>query len=217
MPLHRYERVGGAWRHELLTDEHVELTVLEVDEESRLWMLLVAVDTVLPGQPKSIRLYREAPSRELVSRVAAVRASEGIIDHPSVELGPDGAAVSWAVATPDGLRAFTRTRIGPGSVPDSIVELDDHVEYVYSMTMPDGSLAWVVEHIDRATGREELRLLRLDGSRVVRVASVPSPFTGFFRVQPTGPTEVLLVGPQMGRVPTETPVRSLFLRLSTSC
>jgi hypothetical protein len=34
---------------------------------------------------------------------------------------------------------------------------------------------------------------------------------------PNGPDEVLLVGPEMGLVQTETPVRSLILRLSTSC
>jgi hypothetical protein len=98
-----------------------------------------------------------------------------------------------------------------------LVELDDNALNVYSLTMPDGSLAWVAEHIDLAAQHEELRLLRLDGFRVVIAATAPSPFTGFFRAQPSGPNEVLLVGAQMGLVPTETPVRSLILRLSASC
>ena len=85
------------------------------------------------------------------------------------------------------------------------------------MITPDGTIAWLAEHEDRATRSKELRLLRLDGSRVVRAATAPSPFTGFFATAPNGADEVLLVGPQMGLVPTETPVRSLILRLSTSC
>jgi hypothetical protein len=78
-------------------------------------------------------------------------------------------------------------------------------------------VAWIADHEDLVTRQREIRLLRLEGARVVRAAAVPSPFTGFFRVQPLGIDEVLLVGPQMGLVSPETPVRSLILRLSTSC
>jgi hypothetical protein len=84
--------------------------------------------------------------------------------------------------------------------------------------MPDGSLAWVADHmIDGTQENKELRLIRLDGSQVIRSATVRNPLTGFFAARPAGRGEVLLVGPHMGRVQTETPVRSLILRLSTSC
>jgi hypothetical protein len=217
-PLVWYERIDGVWRHERLPDELVELAVLDVDEASGLWFLFSGDDPALPGWQKSLRLYREGPPRELVSRVVAVAGDEGMIYYPDLEIGRDGITVSWAVNGPGGMPAFTRTRLRPGSESDSIVQLDDDVEYVHSLTMPDGSLAWLVEHhVDRDAQREELRLLRLDGANVVRTATVPSPFTGFLKVAPAGPNEVLLVGPQMGRVATETPVRSLILRLSTSC
>jgi hypothetical protein len=216
-PLHYYERVGGSWRHERIPDLDVELVVLKGDEQAQLWMLLAGNDPEVPGWQKTIRLYREGPPRELVSRVVAVPGAEGIIYHPAVEWGPEGIAVSWQVASPQGLRAYSRVGIRPGDSPGSIVQLDDGAEYVYSTTMPDGSLAWIVEHIDPETGREELRLLRVEGTRVVRAATAPSPFTGFFRIQAAGPDEILLVGPQMGRAPPETPVRSVILRLSTSC
>jgi hypothetical protein len=125
--------------------------------------------------------------------------------------------VSWVVASEEWWRAFARTGIRPGAA-DSIVQLDDNALHLYDLTMPDGSLAWVADHlIDGTLENKELRLLRLDGSRVVRLAAVRNPLTGFFAAQPAGPDEVLLVGPQMGRVQTETPVRSLILRLSTSC
>jgi hypothetical protein len=214
--LHRYERIGGTWRHEHLPDQNVELVVLATDEASELWILFAGHDPDLPGWQKTIRLYRDGPPRELVSRVVAVPDADALIYHPALEVGRGHATVSWALFTPAADRAFTRTGIAPGA-PGTVIELDDNVEYVHSTMMPDGSLTWVVEHIDPETRREELRVLRLDGSRVVRVATAPSPFTGFFRIRSAGPNEVLLVGAQMGRESPETPVRSLILRLSTSC
>jgi hypothetical protein len=212
-----YERIDGVWRYERLPDELVEHVVLAVDEGSGLWLLLSGIDPDLPEWEKTLRLFREGPPRKLVSRVAVVDAAHAIYQQ-NLELGPNGATVSWAVVTPEGTPAFTRTRIREGGSADSIVELDDDVEHLYSLTMPDGALAWIAEHhVDRLARREELRLLRLDGSRVVRAATLPSPFTGFFEVAPNGRDEVLLVGPQMGLAPPETPVRSLILRLSTSC
>jgi hypothetical protein len=214
----RYERRDGAWRHELLPDELVEVAVLEYDATEGLLMLLVGTDVDLPGFQKSIRLYRDGSPRELIARVTAEPGAGRTIYWPSVEVLETGAAVSWVVASEEGFRAFARTGIRSGGTADSIVRLDDDAMHLSAMTMPDGSLAWVADHLLDRTGRnKELRLLRLDGSRVVRLATVRNPFTGFFSARPYGPDEVLLVGPQMGLVPTETPVRSLILRLSTSC
>jgi len=222
--LRRYERADGVWRSEPLPDESVELVVLEVDGGSGIWMLLAGEDPDLPGFQKSIRLYREGlvegrregTPRELVSRVAVVQGSVPEIVHTSLQVRDGTAAVSWALASEVGVRAFARIGVGAGRAGDLVV-LDDNALHLYSMTLPDGSLAWVAEHGERETQRKELRLLRLDESRVVTAATAPSPFTGFFRARPSGPNEVLLVGAQMGLVPTETPVRSLILRLSASC
>jgi hypothetical protein len=212
--LHRYERRDGVWRYERLPDEWVEHVALAHDPDSGLWMAVLGPDADLPRYEKSIRLYREGPRRELVSRVESLPGGPMVLQ---LELEVRGSAtVSWLVVGPEGPRAFTRTDIRPGSA-GPVTVLDDDALHLYSMTMSDGSLAWLAEHEERVTGDKELRLLRLDGSRVVRVASAPSPFTGFFRAQPSGPSEVLLVGPEMGLVPPETPVRSLILRLSTSC
>jgi hypothetical protein len=213
----RYDRLDGAWRHQRLPDELVENAVLRYDETAGLLMLLVGTDEELPGFQKSIRLYRDGSPRELIARVTAEPGNGRRIYWPSVVVQESGPAVSWVVASEEGWRAFARTGIRPGAA-DSIVQLDDNALHLYDLTMPDGSLAWVADHlIDGTLENKELRLLRLDGSRVVRLAAVRNPLTGFFAAQPAGPDEVLLVGPQMGRVQTETPVRSLILRLSTSC
>jgi hypothetical protein len=213
--LHRYERRDGAWRYERMPDEFVEHVALGVDSESSLWMALAGSDADLPRFPRTIRLYREGPPRELVSRVETLVGGPMLLQL-FVDVRERSATVSWVTLGGDGSRAYTRVGIRPDSA-GQVVLLDDNALHLYPMTMSDRSLAWIAEHQDRRTRGKELRLLLLDGSRVVRAASAPSPFTGFFRAMPNGPDEVLLVGPEMGLVQTETPVRSLILRLSTSC
>ena len=134
----------------------------------------------------------------------------------TVDLLQGGATVSWLVQRPEGWGAFARTNIRRGNA-GTFLTLDENARNLYTMVQPDGSIAWLAEHEDRPTRYKELRLLRFDGARVLRAASAPSPFTGFFATAPYGADEVLLVGPQMGLAPPETPVRSLILRLSTSC
>jgi hypothetical protein len=213
--LHRYERRDDVWRYERMPDEFVEQVALGLDLDSTLWIALAGPDAAQPRYAKTIRLYREGTGRELVSRVEALVGAPMILQL-FVDVREGAATVSWATLGADGSRAYTRADIRPDGA-GQVVLLDDNALHLYPMTMSDGSLAWITEHQDRRTRSKELELLRLDGSRVVRVASAPSPFTGFFRAMPNGPHEVLLVGPEMGLVQTETPVRSLILRLSTSC
>jgi hypothetical protein len=91
------------------------------------------------------------------------------------------------------------------------------------MVMPDGSTAWLVDYVgpnptrDPVTRRHDLRLVRIIDERPTVVASAPSPFVGTFSVHPLGLDDILVVGPQMGLVRPQVPVRSLILRLSASC
>jgi hypothetical protein len=215
MELHRYERRDGAWRYERLPGEWLERVEIGYALESGLWMALVGPDADLPRFRKSIRLYREGPPLELVSRIDTLPGGP-TVPELAVDVLPDGVTVSWIVGRPGGWGAFARTDIRPGNA-GTLLALDDNARHLYSIERPDGTIAWLAEHEDRETRYKELRLLRLDGSRIVRAASAPSPFTGFFATAPHGADEVLLVGPQMGLAPPETPVRSLILRLSTSC
>ena len=213
--LHRYERRDGVWRYEAMADRDVEYVVLQNDPRAGLLMALAGPDEGLPELRRSIRLYRDGPERTLISRVDTLPGGSLLL-HLFVDVLDGDAAVSWVVSAGDGWRAFARTGItSDGAGP--LVALDDNAPNLSPLRLPDGALAWLVEHEERTTRAKELRLLRLDGSRIVRAASAPSPFTGFFRAVPNGPAELLLVGPQMGLTPTETPVRSLILRLSTSC
>jgi hypothetical protein len=213
--LHRYERRDGVWLHERMPDEFVEHLAIGLDAESRLWIALAGQDAGLPTHARTIRLYREGSPRELVSRVETLVGGPMILQL-FVDVRDGAATVSWVTLGADGSRAYARAGIRPDSA-GPVVLLDDSALHLYPMTMSDSSLAWIAEHQDGRTRRKELELLRLDDMRVSRVASAPSPFTGFFRAKSNGPDEVLLVGAQMGVVQTETPVRSLILRLSTSC
>ena len=213
--LYRYERSDGAWRYERMPDEWVERVALAYDAGSGLWMVLVGPDADLPRFRKSIRLYREGPPRELVSRVDTLPGGP-MVPGLVLDVHAEVATVSWLVQRPDGWGAFARTEIRSGNA-GTLLALDDNARNLHTIIQADGTISWLAEHQDRATRRKELRLLRRDGSRVLPVVSTPSPFTGFFATAPHGANEVLLVGPQMGLAPPETPVRSLILRLSTSC
>ncbi|MGE0161039.1 MAG: hypothetical protein AB7T31_16700 [Gemmatimonadales bacterium] len=215
--MYRYERGDGTWRYERMPDEFVEVAVLEYDDGAGLWMLLVGLDEELPGFQKSIRLYREGRTRELVARVTAEPGADRMISWPSMQIQDGAVHVSWVVSAREGSRAFVRSGIRSGVDPGPIVELDDNAPHLRTLTMPDGSPAWIAEHLDPVTQQKELRVLRLDGTRILRAAAVPSPFTGFFSARARDANDIVLVGPQMGRVSPETPVRSLVLRLSTSC
>jgi hypothetical protein len=211
----RYERRDGVWRYEVMPDPRPVSVDLERDVEGRLWIAVAGPDESHPLFRSFIRLYRDGRERELISRVDSLPGGSLLL-HLFVDVLDEGATVSWVVSSGDGWRAFVRTGItASGAGP--VIALDDNAPNLLTMRMADMRLAWMVEHENRITGVKELRLLHLEGSSIVRAASAPSPFTGFFRAVPNGPAEVLLVGPQMGLTPTETPVRSLILRLRTSC
>ena len=215
LAVHFYARVDGAWRSTRLPDPFAEGVALGYEEGSGLWLVLIGVDPDLPGWQKSIRLYRENTGWELVSRVAILESGVEVL-WPSVTVLPGGVTISWIRASQDGVRALARTGIAPGN-DGTLLVLDEGAEYLVPVSMPDSALAWVVDHADPITQLRELRLLRIVGESAARVASTPSPLTGFFSVAPIGPDEVLVVGPEMGTAPTQAPVRSLILRLSASC
>ena len=82
---------------------------------------------------------------------------------------------------------------------------------------PDGVPTWVVDHIDPITQQSELRLVRDTPEGVSITRRLPNPYTGFFGALPLAPSEVLVVGPEFNPDPAHPTVRSLILRLSSSC
>ena len=111
---------------------------------------------------------------------------------------------------------MARVGIGPDA-PGTIVTLDEGSFSSRPAAMPDGSVVWLVDRYETGAPVAELRLLGVANGRVVRLAAIPSPFTGSFTVLSTNNSEVLVVGAEMGSDSTDVPVRSLILRLSTSC
>jgi len=218
-----YERVGSRWTHYVLPDQdRVEQIALAYQEGLGLLMLLSGYDAALPGFQKSLRLYRERPSApvsspdrwELISRVAVAEPEVRFL-FAKLTVQPGGATVSWLAISPDASRAMARVGISSES-PGTLVTLDEMASVVSPAAMPDGTVLWIVEH--RLLGVVgELRLLGFEDGQVTQLTSLPSPFTAGLAVRAVAPNEVLVVGPEMDSDSIGVPVRSLLLRLSTSC
>jgi hypothetical protein len=218
-----YERVNGAWTHALVPGEdRMEQVALGYHEESGLWLLLYGYDAGLPGFQKTLRLYRERAGVasgsnrwELASRVAL--AAPGVsLRRAGVAVQATGVSVSWTETGRGASRVMARVDITPDS-PGTLVMLDELAYAARPAAMPDGSVIWVVDHLGVDLPTAELRVLRVANGEVVRVTSFPSPFLSSFTVRAAAPTEILAVGPEVNWSPIGVPVRSLILRLSTSC
>ena len=108
------------------------------------------------------------------------------------------------------------TLIGPDR-PGTLVTLDEGAYSARAAATPDGRVLWLVDNVDEDASVPELRYLSLEAGRVVRLSTFPTPFTGPFTLRAVNNAEVLVVGAEMGSDSTDVPVRSLILRLSTSC
>jgi hypothetical protein len=221
--LRLYERIDGTWTHALVPGEdRVEQIGLAYLEGSGLWMLLSGYDADLPGFQRSLRLFRERssdvsrPDRwEFISRVTVAEPGMAL-RRASLTVQSTGVIVSWTAESRGSSRAMTRVGIGPDA-PGTVVTLDDAAFAVRPAAMPNGNMVWLVDHAEPDAAVPELRLLGIANGQVVRLASIASPFAGLFAVRATLPNEVIVVGPEMGSDSTDVPVRSLILRLSTSC
>jgi hypothetical protein len=222
--VHVYERVAGTWSHYVLPNQdRVEQAALAYLDGSGLWMLLSGYDAGLPGFQKSLRLYREHPSAaatsperwELVSRVA-VAEPEVTLRTARLALQPNRASVSWMAVGGGASRAMARFDIGADS-PGIVVTLDEFATFARPASMPDGTVVWIVDHWQSPGIAPEFRLLGIHNGQATRLASFPSPFTAALAVSALAPEEVLVVGPEMSSDSIGVPVRSLILRLSTSC
>jgi hypothetical protein len=219
-----YERTDGTWTDTVVPNEdRAEQAALTYLEGSGLWMLLSGYDAGLPGFEKSLRLFREregaapgSPERwELVSRVI-VSDPDMNLYWASISVSPAGLTVSWTAGGRGASRTMARVGIGRDT-PGTIVTLDERANTARAAELADGSPVWVVDHVDTVAAAPELRLLGMRDGQVMRLASLSSPFTAFFNVRAVAPTEVVVVGPEVRWDSTGVPVRSLILRLSTSC
>jgi hypothetical protein len=226
--VHVYERAGGAWaRHVVAGWDRVEQMELAYLEGSGLWVLLSGYDAGLPGFQKSLRLYRErlgpdsagADAWELVSRV--VVAESGVaLRFASLVVQSSGATVTWEALGRGTSTTMARAGIGPDT-PGTLLTLAESSVYARPAVMPDGSVAILVDHFEDGpptpASRPELRLLRVAEGAIERLTTFRSPFTGSFIVRAVSDTEVLALGAELLSDPSGERVRSLILRLSTSC
>jgi hypothetical protein len=208
-----YERRGGAWSHELISDAQIEVSALAHHPSMGLLWAHFSEDPGLPGWQQSLRLYRRGASWELVTRVLV--ASEGMkVRSPTIMPVGDGVTVSWLLG--DG-GAYALVGIGPGG-ERTPVDLDPDASRVLPFAPADQEPLWLIAHADPGSQERGLELLAPGspfGPR--RVGSLPSPFVLSHTAAVVSPTELVVVGPQYDPDPANGFLRSLILRLSTSC
>lgn len=214
-----YERRDGAWSVRQISDDWVEVSTLAYDpREQALWLAQFSEDPEIPEWQQSLRLYRSerGGAWELVSRLAVVERNVKVRE-PRVRVLSDGVAVAWLTfgAT---LEAWARVGIRRDH-PGSEIRLDPSAFQILSLGELGGHPAWLLNHLIDGGRAGELTVVRLPRSRpgVVESSGVPNPYPSFFATLPLGADEVVVVGPEVDRDPAEPTVRSLVLRLSTSC
>lgn len=216
-----YERAGGRWRNEVFSDDWAEIVTLALDSVSRdLWMAQVSEDAGLPGWQQTLRLHRRVGGTwELVSRIAEEPAGRTLRD-PRVIVHRGGLAISWWLLGAPPMPA--QARIGVQVGRDGItLTLDASVAQV--IPIADATSAepmWLVSHLVPNTPISELRVLRSSPgpltSSVSVLVSTPNPYPSFFAAIDAA-SEIVVIGPEPSLDPMRSPVRSLILRLSTSC
>jgi hypothetical protein len=219
-----YERTEGEWRITRRDFLAVETARVAYHERWGLWLLLAGVEELDGRWMKSVRLFRLGPEWELVHRLAVYDNEDSSVEimWPKLTIAPTGVTATWILQDESGLSVVAHTGVTDTRAGTSYV-LDRHAPEVYPTVLPDGSITWLVDYIgpnpspDPVARKHELKLVRIIDGRPTVVASAPSPFVGTFSVHPLGVDDILVVGPQMGLVRPQVPVRSLILRLSASC
>ena len=211
-----YVRRDGGWQRRVVGNDWVEASTLAYAEGSGLWMARSG-----PNAERTwagIRLYRRDGDWHLVRDVYAF-PSGSRARSPRIMLLPDGVSVSWRMVdgTDDG--AYAALGIRPDN-EGALLALDRAVLQIVPLPGPGANDAprWIISRVNQAARRLDLKIL---GPRPLfggaPLASVPSPYLGFFGALTRTREEVVVVGSEMGSDPADPFVRSLILRLSTSC
>lgn len=209
----QYERRDGAWSYRSIAAEGVEAAAMAVGP-SDTWLALSGLDPGIPGPIKSVRLFRWDDGWQLVSRNPT---AEPYTEVPSMSVLAlvDGAALTW-MELGSSTTVMARIGVAPDR-PGRLIVVDESAAVVRPFVTDEAEPAWVVHHVNDITGAEDLRLLLPEGLGVVTALSVPYPYTGFYAPIAVAPGEVLVTGAEFSPDPARPTVRSLTLRLSSSC
>jgi hypothetical protein len=210
---YRYERLDGRWSTEVAETHGGEATAMAADA-SGLWLAVSGLDPAISEPRKSIRLFRWRDAWELVHRFPTGETYSEI-RKPKLTAVAEGLSLTWREEAPGG-RTTARARVGiTVDDPGAALLLDDDPLRAEPVALPDGSMAWAVEHPNPIS--IELRLVREQGGEARRVATYFYPYTGWYAAVAAGPDEVLVTGSEFDPDPARPTVRSLTLRLNLSC
>lgn len=127
-----------------------------------------------------------------------VERSEEELHHPVLVSAGSSVLVAWYAgggASPEWMVRVRRDADGdPGGT--LVVDSSTSGKRAIALMAQGGEALWVIDHVDRADGRRELRLLRGSPGALLELGSVPNIFTaGIFGAAPGAEGEVLLSGP----------------------
>ena len=209
-----YTRRDGRWQQRVIGDDWVEGSALEHDETSGLWMARSGPNA--DRSRNSLRLYRRDVDWRLVREAHVLQGTASPHDL-GITIAPGGVTVTWRLF--GGADHGAYALLGADGVSDgTLIDLDREVLQSIPLRLRGHDPRWIVAAVDEAAQRVDLRMLAprsLFGAE--RLASVSSPYLGFLAALARTPEEALIVGAEVSSNPADPFVRSLILRLSTSC
>ena len=215
--LMEYNRRGGGWTIDPISDDWVEQSALAFAPGTGLVLAHFAHDTELPGFQKSYRLFRKSAGGWDLVRRLAVGEPGSLVWTMHVAVVGDDPAVGWYVDARSGAGAYVAHGLDADG-DRAPTRLDASAFQIVPLGPDRGRAAWLVRHVDAAEERAELRLFHTRaGGAVELTAAAPSPYAGSAAAMLTAPSEALVIGAEVSLDPMNGYVRSLILRLTPSC
>lgn len=230
-----FERRRSKWSYHILPTPFASYAALAHSPQLGFVLAVAHLDTTLKNGGNSLFLYqrRQAwrPLRKVVAR------SGGSVHHPALNLAGQTGILTWktfmrgdvparfpigfgepagGAAGVAGPRTELQAMIGPmGPRDEPVVVIDPTIaEGWKSVTLPNGSPLWVVDHVVGGSVRE-LQIVRRSKDSTAALWQTPYPYRGGFTAVALPGPEVLIAGPLLEQ--TREVLVSLLLRVRVQC
>jgi hypothetical protein len=214
-----YEKIGGRWAYEIIHSGYATPDLAYSDDLG----LVVAshqADRRLREDGSSIVLWVRQPTWRILHR--AVSSSRSEVRRAWFDDSPAGPVLTWwaEVPGPEG-SSRSEAHVMHGSIQKGdgpIVVLDPALHpfsKVSFLPLSHGVNLWISEHAPPGAPGRDIRFARDSAGTTVLLGSIPSPYEAFFGAAQTGPSEVLISGPEMDR--ERTTFFSVLIRVRVEC
>jgi len=203
--LYTYEL--AAWHSSVLDTLAVESTAAaSVDDIA--WVALTGPDPAVGA-----RTVRVMPVGGAARALHAAQPGERIV---GIELDAHEAVSAAWISVRTGSARTAYGAVGLDTESPLVFPLEDGSEQAVPVALSAG-VVWLTHRTDPVTLQSTLNVHRLGADGPYRVASFPYPFEGYFAAAASGPSELVVVGPETTADPANRIVRSLLLRYFIDC